>query len=159
MGKKPLATLKQTRKSYMVEYGCGVLLLLLLAFSFLKGVTFPAGINYLVGGLGVFAFASAEVARLLTRYKVMDDKLVIIKGFIKQSKKSIYFHPLGFVPDINVKQSRIERLLNFGTIFIKEGNTTALEIKNINRPHKIMDLIEERIEANRSVTTMHQEGT
>ena len=75
----------------------------------------------------------------------MEDKLVTIDGIIKQNRKNIYFHPLGFVPDINIKQNRIQRLLNYGTISIVMGGSN-FEIKDVNNPHSIIKIIEEQIE-------------
>lgn len=154
---KSVISLKQTRKCYAIEYVCGGFLLVLPGFAYLQGMVLPKILVYLVGGLGIGMLGIAEGARFLTRYKIMDDKLVIIKGVIKQAKKSIYFHPLGFVPDINVHQSRLQRLLNYGTVFIKEGGGNALEIKNVNKPHGILKILEDRIESNRTVTAMHQQ--
>ncbi len=142
----------------MIEYGCGGLLLLMVAISMFMDTAVTPLMTYAVSGVAVFALASAEVNILLTRYKIMEEKLIITKGFIKQDKKSIYFHPLGFVPDINIKQGRFQRMLNYGTVFIKEGGSNSLELKNINNPQNVLKIIEERIEANRSVSSMHKEG-
>ena len=140
----------------MVEYSCGLLLIILVIFSIIKGIEMPRFLPYFVGGLGVLSFASAEFSRFLTRYKILEDKIVIISGIIKQVKKSIYFHPLGFVPDINVKQSRLQRIMGFGTVFIKQGGENSLEIKDVDNPHQILETIEDLIESNRVVTSRHQ---
>jgi uncharacterized membrane protein YdbT with pleckstrin-like domain len=78
----------------------------------------------------------------------VEDKLVTIEGLIKQNKKNIYFHPLGFVPDINVKQSRLQRVLGIGTISVTMGGEN-FQIKDVDYPHRIIDIIEERIEASK----------
>jgi len=128
---------------------------MLVGFSLMAGIEIPSFMPYLIGALGVFAFVSAEMSRFLTRYKILEDKIVIVKGLIKQAKKNVYFHPLGFVPDINIKQGRLQRFLGYGTLFIKHGGDNALEIKDINSPQKIMSTIEDLIESNRVITSRH----
>ncbi len=150
MKRKHLLYLKRSRKAYLVEYGCGLFLLALLAYGLVSGIQFTSISLYLLGGAAVVAFTSAEANRFLTRYKVFEDKIVVVNGIIKQAKKNIYFHPLGFIPDINIKQGRFDRVMNLGTIFVKHGGERALEIKDVNRPHKIMKMIEELVDKNRS---------
>ena len=52
---------------------------------------------------------------------------------------------MGFVPDIDIKQSRIQRLLGYGSISITMGGEHFV-IKDLNRPHKVMKMIENQIE-------------
>ncbi len=80
----------------------------------------------------------------------MPQKAIIVNGIIKQSKKNIYFHPLGFVPDINIKQNRIQRVLNYGTIYV-QGGSNPFEIKEIDHPLRVMDFLEELIEKNKRI--------
>ncbi|MEK6969646.1 MAG: PH domain-containing protein [Nanoarchaeota archaeon] len=145
-----LTTLRRSRKAFLVEYTCGVLLLLLLAVFSLKGIELWAGFQYFVLGLALFSFVYAEFSRMLIQYRIMPQKAIIVNGIIKQSKKNIYFHPLGFVPDINIKQNRIQRVLNYGTIYV-QGGSNPFEIKEIDHPLRVMDFLEELIEKNKRI--------
>ena len=144
--KKILYTFKRSRKSFLLEYACGLFLLVLLLITTSKGIHVKPTISYSVLGISLFSLASIELSRLMLRYKIMEEKLTIIHGLIKQNKKHVYFHPLGFVPDINTKQSRIQRLLDYGTIFVAGAGGNSFEIKEVNKPHKVMEIIENLIE-------------
>jgi len=144
---------KKTRKAYLTEYTCGIFLLISLGIVALNNFQLNATFQYFVVGVSLFALGSAELARMFTRYKVSNDKLSIIKGIIQQDKKNVYFHPLGFATDLNIKQSRLQRLLNYGSIYLKSGMENTFEIKDVNSPHKILKLIEQRIEDNKTPVT------
>ena len=96
--------------------------------------------------IGLIILGYTEIHRLMLRYRFMQDKLVILEGLLKQDKKNIYFHALGFVPDINIKQNIIQRILKYGSISVVGGMISAFEIKDVSNPHKIMELIENLIE-------------
>ncbi len=146
---KILMVLRPSRKAYSIEYACSFFLLLLLGALFLKGVAVVNSISYLVSGLALVALLSAEIARLLSTYTITQQKVIITKGFIKQQTKSVHFIPLGFVPEINLKQGRLQRLLNYGTVFIHGSGENSFEIKDVDDPQRILELIEELIEKNR----------
>ena len=75
--------------------------------------------------------------------------MTFIKGIIKKHHKHVYFHPLGFVPDINVKQGWLQRFLNYGTISIQVSDE-KFKLKDIDDPHFIMKEIEELIHGNKN---------
>ena len=148
---KVILSLKKTRKAFLIEYGCGILLLLFSGYFTLKGVHFKPLFAKTIIGLALFSMLSAEYARVLVRYKVTDAKITSVKGIIKQSKKNIYFAPLSYLPNINFKQNRLQRLLRYGTISIsgipEEGVISgSFEIKDINNPHKVLEIIEKWVD-------------
>jgi uncharacterized membrane protein YdbT with pleckstrin-like domain len=144
-GSAALYNFKRSRKAFLLEYFCGFFLLTVLVISLIKGINLKPEIHYLILGLSVSAIASVELSRLMLSYKIMPDKFIVSEGLIKQDKKNIYFHPLGFVPDIDIKQSRIQRILNYGSISITMGGNHFM-IKDLNRPHQVMEIIEDLIE-------------
>ncbi|MBU0457072.1 MAG: PH domain-containing protein [Nanoarchaeota archaeon] len=147
-----LMSLRKTRKSLTTEYFCAIFLLLLLLISSVKGLVIKANIKYFIFGLALFSFVSAELSRYFVNYKITPKKVITTNGIIKQTKKNIYFHPLGFVTDINVKQDRIQRILNYGTVYVKSASgDNSLEIKDVDRPHEVLEMIENLIKRNRLV--------
>jgi len=144
-----LMTLRKTRKAFLIEYGCGAIVLMLVFLVLKKDISVPNPLIYLGLFAGIAAPVYAELSRLITRYKITPTKLVIITGIIKQNKKNVYFHPLGFVPDLNIKQGRVQRILNYGTVFLKGGVENMFEIKDVNRPQKVLNTIEDLVEDNR----------
>lgn len=141
-------TLMKSRKAFLIEYGCGLFLLGLVAVPYFNGVYLDPLIKYFSLGTAMLAFSYGEISRLFHRYKITDHKIVIIEGFIKQKKKNINYHPLAFIPDISMKQGRIQRFLNFGTVFVESG-ANSFEIKDVDNPHRIMELVEKLIEKTR----------
>lgn len=144
-----LMNLWRSRKAYLIEYSCSFFLLLLLAIIWLREKELSALVAYLVSGIALISLVSAEYSRVLTGYKIMETKIVIRQGIIQRTKRNVHFVPLGFVPEINMKQSRLQRFLNFGTIFVHGTGENSFEIKDVNNPQRILSLIEELIEKNR----------
>ncbi len=145
-----LKLLRKTRKAFFMEYACGFFLLGLLGYSLFKGLVVHQMFIYFVLGLSLTSIGSAELNRLMLRYKITESKLTTIHGFLKQSKKNVYFQALAFVPDLNIKQSRMQRLLGYGTVYIKSGMENTFEIRDIDNPIQVMELIEKLIDYNKN---------
>ncbi len=143
-----VAVLRKSRKNFLVEYGCGLILLGGVGFFYLQQVPLMPFLRNLAIGAGLFALAYGEISRLFLCYVISESKISIIKGIIKQSRKNVNYHPLAFVPDISMKQSHLQRLLNYGTVFIESGST-SIEIKDVDRPKEVMELVEGLIEKTR----------
>ncbi len=146
---KVITVIRKSRKAFIIEYVCSFILVVLLIATYVKGIRLPTIFNYLILGIAAFALLSAELSRALTSYKITESKVIIIKGIIKQAKKNVHFLPLGYIPEINTHQGRIQRLLNIGTIFVHGSAQNSFEIKDINDPQKVLELIEQLIEENR----------
>jgi len=145
---KVLFSLKRSRKAFFLEYGCFLFLIVLLLFSFKQEMMMKPAVKMIIFGLAMASLASAEFSRMVLRYKITSEKITIIEGIIKQNKKHIYFHPLGFVTDINIKQSSAQRVLDYGTIFVTGSGAgiNSFEIKDIDNPHEVLKVIEQLIE-------------
>ena len=138
-----LFNLKRSHKSFYVEYFCILVVLSLLVFGISKdfgGKLFIYGLS----GLMIFGLISTGFHRSYWRYIITPKKMTFVSGIIKKHHKHIYFHPLGFVPDINVKQDWLQRFLNYGTVSVKVSND-HFKLKDIDHPHFIMKEIEELI--------------
>lgn len=145
-----LFKLKKTRKAFLPEYICGFFLFSLLGLAKFKEVALSPKVQAVVLSVALFCLLSAEVARAFVRYRVTPTKVVVVKGFIKQSKKNVYFHSLAFVPDISTSQSRMQRLLGYGRIYVHGGGMAEVfEINDINSPHKILQELEALIRRTR----------
>ena len=148
---KVLLVLRRSRKSYSIEYACAAFLIILLLILFARGTVVAKSIVSVVIGIAVLALVSAEVASLFSSYTITQQKVIITKGLIKKQTKNVHFIPLGFVPEINLKQGRIQRLLNIGTVFIHGSGENSFEIKDVDNPQRILELIEELIEMNKAM--------
>ncbi len=143
-----LFELRRSRKAYFIEYLCAGILFFIFVFGASRGLDYDA-FDILLLSLAVFAVCYAEISRVMRRYLIHPSKMTIIDGIIRQHRKHVYFHPLGFVPDINVHQDWLQRILGYGTISMK-GSVESFEIKDIENPHAVMEKIEHRIRENKS---------
>lgn len=149
--KNILMNLRRSRKAFIPEYLCSFILLGILAGIRLKHISVNNYFQLFVLGVAVMAITFPEISRQLIRYTIRPDKLTISKGIIKKSQKNVHYRPLGFVPDISLKQTWMQRLLNYGTVFV-EGQGSgekSLEIKDIDNPQHVLKTIEDLIHRNR----------
>lgn len=144
-----LMSLKQSRKAFLVEYACGLFILGAFWWLNAQGLKLSRTLSYMIIGLGVIIIAIPELYRLTPRYKITTSKLIVIEGILKQQRKNVYYHPLGFVPDLNVSQTAVQRLLDYGSIFLRGSDQNTFEIRNINSPQEILAWLEELIDKNR----------
>lgn len=145
---KIIVTLRHSRKSFLLEYACSIFLLILAIFSlFNGGILFKVASPFLT--LAVVGLILTEIRRFYgDRYNIMQTKLSVIKGILRVKKRNIYYQPLGFIPDFNIKQTFLQRLLGYGTVFVHVGNT-ALELRDIDNPHEVLKMFERLIEESR----------
>ena len=145
---KVIVTLRHSRKSFLLEYLCSFFLLLLVLFSLLSRGN-PSKIALPILAASTFGFVSTEVRRFYgDRYNIMPTKLSVVKGILKVRKRNIYYQPLGFVPDFNIRQTFFERILGYGTVFVHVGNT-ALELRDVDNPHEVLKMFERLIDETR----------
>jgi len=151
-----LMIIRKSRRSFLLEYFCSALLLVLLTADYWKGIQLPVYFTYAIMAFVAFLILSAELARLTHRCIVTSTKLVIIDGLIRQSKKHIYIEAIS---DIDVKQSTLQRILNYGTIHIKSmSGEGCLEIKDVADPEEVMTEIEDIIEKYKNDSNIHQKS-
>lgn len=142
-----LFELRKSRKAFITEYACGVFLAALWLWSFTKE-TLPPLARPALFFAALLAFTSAEMSRQFIRYLFTPAKIIVIKGFLKQSKKNVYYHSMAFVPDINIHQTRMQRLLGYGKIHCYGGSggmSDSFELVDIDNPKIVLDRIEELI--------------
>lgn len=150
---KIIVTLRHSRKSFLLEYVCSIFLLILAISSLFKGgILYKIASSFLV--VSVVGIVSTELRRFYgDRYNIMQTKLSVIKGIFRVRKRNIYYQPLGFIPDFNIKQTFLQRLLGYGTVFVHVGNT-ALELRDVDNPHEVLKMFERLIEETRRTQQM-----
>ena len=144
-----ILTLRKSRKAFMVEYLCALLLLLFFLGIYMVRGTVPGFLAYYIVGMAALSLVSAEGSRLFQRYVITPHKVTVVKGIIKQNNKNVYFRSLGFVLDFNLKQNHLQRILNYGTIFAESqsgGGEKSFEIKDVDNPRQIITMMEKLIE-------------
>ncbi|MBI4874773.1 MAG: PH domain-containing protein [Acidobacteria bacterium] len=91
----------------------------------------PAGI--------LLAAASMHFSRLFTKLTVTGDRLRYETGVLSKSTRSM---ELGKLQDVRVDQTLGQRMLGLGNLSLETaGETGALMIANIDRPHEVADSI------------------
>lgn len=143
---KVIVTLRHSRKAFLLEYLCSFLLLSLVSFSVFHNVNLPKIFFYPTLGIGMLGVMTTELRRFFgDRYKVMNTKMSIVNGVFKVKKQNIYYQPLGFIPDLNIRQTAMQRLLDFGTVYLQVGNT-VIEFRDVDKPNEVLKMLEELIE-------------
>ena len=143
MAEEILLQFRKSRKSYWMEYLSGFFLLGLLAIVAVKGINLPMKGYYFVGGLAMISIGSAESTRMLFNYKISAEKMSLQHGLISQTKRYIF---VPSIADIDVKQTKIERLFNYGTIHLRSMSGEALQVPGIGDPYAITGLVEELVQ-------------
>jgi len=157
MGNEVLLTLRQSRKAFIIEYCCALVFFALLVIARYKGVSLPSSAFSFISFLALTGFVAAESQRYLgDRYKLTDEKLIIIRGIVRIRKRNVYYQPLGFIPDIHVRQSGFQRLLGYGTVSITLSGE-AFEIKNVNDPNSVLEMLEGLIGRNKHQVLQQQD--
>ena len=83
-----------------------------------------------------------------TRYILTDEKLLIIKGFFKQTEEEIRLYR---ILDLSLTRSFRERIDRVGTIHCCSSDKTASEfdIKRIRNPREVKDTLSDLVEKQR----------
>ena len=80
-----------------------------------------------------------------TKYILTDEKLLIVKGFLRQEEEEIRLYRIF---DMSLSRSLRERLDRVGTIHCCSGDKSSPEfdIKRIKEPKKVKDLLSDLVE-------------
>ncbi|HIH11736.1 TPA: PH domain-containing protein [Candidatus Woesearchaeota archaeon] len=134
-----IMSLYRSRKAFLLEYGCAVILLLLWLAVQIKRIHLNDILTY--GPLVVIAgtLISAESSRVLHRSTITSSKIVIVDGLLKVRKRHVFITSIN---DVDTKQTRLQRLLGFGNIHVRTASGENLELKDINNPEEVMELLE-----------------
>jgi membrane protein YdbS with pleckstrin-like domain len=139
---KLVLVLRKTRKAFLPEYFCVLILLAFPIYFYYMKMELNSLILYLTIGMAFFTLGFVELSRAMSRYEFTKEKLTIIDGIIKRHKKHVSFYAIGFLTDINVSQSALQRSLGYGTIYVEGGGANAFAIKDVSEPHQVMKKIE-----------------
>jgi Bacterial PH domain/zinc-ribbon domain len=80
------------------------------------------------------------VNRILTRYKLTNERLIVERGFVRRHVEQI---DLFRVHDVNYRQGIMERVFGMGDIGVETTDATSPDIKltDISDPNRVKDLI------------------
>jgi len=80
------------------------------------------------------------VNRILTRYKLTNERLIVERGFVRRHVEQI---DLFRVHDVNYRQGITERIFGMGDIGVETTDATSPDIKltDIKDPNRVKDLI------------------
>ena len=83
-----------------------------------------------------------------TRYILTDEKLLIVKGFIKQTEEEIRLYR---ILDLSLSRSVTERIDRVGTIHCCSSDKTASEfdIRRIRNPRQVKEMLSDLVEKQR----------
>lgn len=80
------------------------------------------------------------INRILTRYKLTNERLIVEHGFIRRHVEQI---DLFRVHDVNYRQGIMERIFGMGDIGVETTDATSpdIKLKDISDPNRVKDLI------------------
>jgi hypothetical protein len=80
------------------------------------------------------------VNRILTRYKLTNERLIVEHGFVRRHVEQI---DLFRVHDVNYRQGIMERIFGMGDIGVETTDATSpdIKLKDISDPNRVKDLI------------------
>jgi hypothetical protein len=80
------------------------------------------------------------VNRILTRYKLTNERLIVEHGFVRRHVEQI---DLFRVHDVNYRQGITERIFGMGDIGVETTDATSpdIKLKDISDPNRVKDLI------------------
>lgn len=83
-----------------------------------------------------------------TRYILTDEKLLIIKGLIKQTEEEVRLYR---ILDMTLSRSLIDRIDRVGTVHCCSSDKTAAEfdIKRIRNPREVKEKLSQQVEKQR----------
>ena len=83
-----------------------------------------------------------------TRYYLTKNKLIIIKGFLKQAEEEIRLYR---IMDLSLSRSLTERMNKVGTIHCCSADKTAPEfdILHVKEPRRVKELLSDMVEEQR----------
>ena len=83
-----------------------------------------------------------------TRYILTDEKLLIVKGLIKQTEEEVRLYR---ILDMTLSRSLIERIDRVGTIHCCSSDKTAAEfdIKRVRNPREVKEQLSQQVEKQR----------
>jgi hypothetical protein len=88
------------------------------------------------------------IARITTRYKLTNERLMITRGFIGKSVEELELYR---VNDVSMKQSMMERMFGLGDVRLETTDATTPEpqMKDIKNPERVKDMVRQAARAER----------
>ena len=140
--KKPILVTRNSRKVYLPVYLMMFILLASIAFIKIQGLNLSLLAIISVSIFTILGFKVTEVHRLGNKYEVNPLSLIHTQGYFSTRSKRI---DLDSISHMEVMQTAWQRLLNYGDIEVMMFGEKAALLKNINHPHKIATLFEEKM--------------
>lgn len=148
---QPNEAVRHWGKFHWVIHGRAALLLVLALAGFLAAafdVISGRGVSplYLVVGsagllLGLVALFKSWVHQVTTEFAVTDKRVILKTGLI--ARKTVEIN-LGRVESVDVEQSVLGRVLNYGTVSVHGAGTHIRPLRHMARPSELRNAIDAR---------------
>ena len=139
---EPIMKARTSRKLYIPLYLMILILLAVILYIWVSGLSLNKIALMGVIVFGVIAFLFIEIHRLKDLYEIKPNSLVHSHGIISKKIKSVDFLAIS---DLDVSQNVMQRIFNFGNVNVRlfSGKESATSIKNINNPREFAEFLEE----------------
>jgi uncharacterized membrane protein YdbT with pleckstrin-like domain len=140
--REPILIARNSRKLYLPVYIMIFFLFVSIAIIKINGLTLSMVAIISVAVFTILGIKITEVHRLGNKYEINPLSLIHTKGYFSTHSKRI---DLDSISHMEVMQTAWQRMLNYGDIQVMMFGEEAATLKNINRPHKIASLFEEKM--------------
>lgn len=88
------------------------------------------------------------IARITTRYKLTNERLIVTHGFVSKRVEEIELYR---VNDVSMKQSVMERMFGLGDVRLEttDASTPEPQMKDIKAPERVKDIVRQAARAER----------
>lgn len=139
---KPILITRNSRKMYTPVYIMILILLGSMVFIKFQGLTLSMLALVSVGIFTILGIKVTEIHRLGNKYEINPLSLIHTQGYFAINAKRI---DLDSISHLEVMQTAWQRILNFGDIEVKMFAESGTILKNINHPHKVATLFEQKM--------------
>jgi membrane protein YdbS with pleckstrin-like domain len=140
--REPIFITRTSRKLYFPVYLMIFILITVLTFIKIQGLQISILAIASVLVFTILGIKVTELHRLGSKYEVNPLSLIHTRGYFGTNSKRI---DLDAISHMDVMQTPWQRLLNFGDIEVMMFGERAVTIKNINHPHRLASLFEEKM--------------
>ena len=132
---------RPSRRRFYTNYLISAFLLIILIIARIKSVN-THGLDFLVFVIAILFIGDAEGRIWYYRYLIDDEKIDIISGIFSRNTVTIPYHA---VSRVELNESVIGRLLNFGDIVIYPHSGQRIVLLGLVEPHKVYDFISDKL--------------
>jgi len=132
-----LLKVRRTRKSYFLVYLMILIIIGVLIYFNISGLTIPSFTLIISIGFIVLLVKITEIHRMRHWWAITDSTLIQSIGLLNKNMREVSFSSIS---DVGIDKPFLKRLLNYGNVTVRIFlNESSIEIKNISNPEQFVE--------------------